>query len=115
MERSKAKEAGRKKAIRDKANALKDKPPRNAPTKEAIKQAGRYHALETAKKQLSEAQQAIAPDQEQQPYTAVDKVETYTANVVHEVIQPFPQLSVSKSFHSQRAYAAADGTGGQEA
>ena len=88
MERSKAKEAGRKKAIRDKANALKDKPPRNAPTKEAIKQAGRYHALETAKKQLSEAQQAIAPDQEQQPYTAVDKVETYTANVVHEVIQP---------------------------
>ena len=83
MERSKAKEAGRKKAIRDKANALKDKPPRKAPTKEAIKQAGRYHAIETAKKQLSEAQQAIAPDQEQQPYTA-----TYTANFVHEVIQP---------------------------
>ena len=55
---------------------------------EAIKQAGRYHAIETAKKQLSEAQQAIAPDQEQQPYTAVDKVESYTANIVHEVIQP---------------------------
>ena len=88
MERSKAKEAGRKKTIREKANALKDKPPRKAPTKEAIKQAGRYHAIETAKKQLSEAQQAIAPDQEQQPYTAVDKVESYTANVVHEVIQP---------------------------
>ena len=88
MERIKAKEAGRKKAIREKTNALKDKPPRKAPTKEAIKQAGRYHAIETAKKQLSEAQQAIAPDQEQQPYTAVDKVETYTANFVHEVIQP---------------------------
>ena len=88
MERSKAKEAGRRKTIREKANALKDKPPRKAPPKEAIKQAGRYHAIETAKKQLSEAQQAIAPDQEQQPYTAVDKVESYTANVVHEVIQP---------------------------
>ena len=88
MERSKAKEAGRKKAIREKANAVKDKPPRKAPTKEAIQQAGRYHAIETVKKQLSEAQQAIAPDQEQQPYTAVDKAESYTANIVHEVIQP---------------------------
>ena len=88
MERSKAKEAGRRKTIREKANALKDRPPRRAPTKEVIKQAGRYHAIETAKKQLSEVQQAIAPDQEQQPYTAVDKVETYTANIVHEVIQP---------------------------
>ena len=90
MERSKAKEAGRKKYIREKANALKDKPPRKAPAKEAIKQAGRYHAIETAKKQLSEAQQAIAPDQEQQPYTAVDKVETYTANAAHEVLQALP-------------------------
>ena len=90
MERSKAKEAGRKKAIREKANALKDKPPRKAPTKEAIKQAGRYHAIETARKQLIEAQQAIAPDREQQPNTAVDKVETYTANIVHEVSQALP-------------------------
>ena len=102
MERNKAKEAGRKKAIREKANALEDKPPRKAPAKEAIKQAGRYHAIETARKQLSEAQQAIAPDQEQQPYTAVDKVETYTANVVHEVIQP------------ERAYAARGHKGSAE-
>lgn len=87
MERSKAKEAGRKKTIREKANALKDKPPRKAPTKEAIKQAGRYHAIETAKKQLSEAQQAIAPDQEQQPYTAVDKVEDYAGSIVHELVR----------------------------
>ena len=92
MERSKAKEAGRRKVIREKANPLKEKSPRKAPAKEAIKQAGRYHAIETAKKQLTEAQQAIAPDQEQQPYTAVDKVESYTANVVHEVIQPPDQL-----------------------
>ena len=83
MERSKAKEAGRMKTIREKANALKDKPPRKAPTKEAIKQAGRYHAIETAKK-------AIAPEQDQQPYTAVDKVETYSANAAHEVLQALP-------------------------
>ena len=90
MERSKAKEAGRKTVIREKANALKDKPPRKAPTKEAIKQAGRYRAIETARKQLTEAQQAIVPDQAQQPYTAVDKVETYTANAAHEVLQALP-------------------------
>ncbi len=96
MERSKAKEAGRKKTIREKANALKDKPPRKAPAKEAIKQAGRYHAIETAKKQLSEAQQAIAPDQEQQPYTAVDKVEDYAGSIARNLVQlPVPTLERS--------------------
>ncbi len=96
MERSKAKEAGRRKYIREKANALKDKPPRKVPTKEAIKQAGRYHAIETAKKQLSEAQQAIAPEQDQQPYTAVDKVESYATDVAHEVLQSLPATTKSK-------------------
>jgi len=86
MERSKAKEAGRKKTIRDKADALKDKPPRKAPAKEAIKQAGRYHAIETATKQRSEAQQAIAPDQEHQPYTAVDKAEDYAGSIANGAI-----------------------------
>ena len=96
MERNKAKEAGRKKAIRDKADALKDKPPRKAPAKEAIKQAGRYHAIETAKKQLTEAQQAIAPDQEQQPYTAIDKVEDYAGSIAHDLVQlPVPTLERS--------------------
>lgn len=89
MERSKAKEAGRKKTIREKANALKDKPPRKVPTKEVIKQAGRYHAIETAKKQFSEAQQAIAPDREQQPYNAVDKVEDYASSIARDLVQ-FP-------------------------
>lgn len=96
MERSKAKEAGRKKTIREKANALKDKPPRKAPTKEVIKQAGRYHAIETVKKQLSEAQQAIAPDREQQPYTAVDKVEDYAGSIAHDVVQ-LPVLTLERS------------------
>ena len=96
MKHSNAKEAGRRKVIREKANALKEKLPRKAPTKEAIKQAGRYHAIETVRKQLSEARQAIVPDQEQQPYTAVDKVETYSANAAHEVLQSLPATTKSK-------------------
>ena len=93
MDRSTTKERGRRKLIRDRTNALKEKPPRKAPTKEAIKQAGRYHMIETAKKQFSEAQQAIAPDQEQQPYTAVDKVEAYAGSIAHDVVQlPVPTL-----------------------
>ena len=112
MERSKAKEAGRKKAIRDKADALKDKSPRKSPAKEAIKQAGRYHAIETARKQFTEAQQAIAPDREQQPYTAVDKVETYSANAAHEVLQSLPATTKSKQrsdnpFHGETDYRCA--------
>ena len=114
MERNKAKEAGRKKAIREKANALKDKPPRKAPTKEAIKQAGRYHAIETAKKQLTEAQQAIAPDQEQQPYTAVDKVEDYAGSIVSDLVQlPISaserrrQTAKKNAFHRETQKASA--------
>ena len=114
MEHSKAKEAGRKKTIREKANALKDKPPRKAPTKEAIKQAGRYHAIETAKMQFSEAQQAIAPDREQQPYTAVDKVEDYAGSIVNEAVQlPVSTLERSgrdakkNAFHRETQKASA--------
>ena len=114
MERSKAKEVGRRKAIREKTNALKDRPSRKAPTKETIKQAGRYHAIETAKKQLSEAQQAIAPDQEQQPYTAVDKVEDYAGSIVHEAVQlPIPaserrrQAAKKNAFHRETQKASA--------
>ena len=114
MERSKAKEAGRRKYNREKANALKDKPPRKAPTKKVIKQAGRYHAIETAKKQLSEAQQAIAPDQEQQPYTAVDKVEDYAGSIVNEAVQlPVSTLERSgrdakkNAFHRETQKASA--------
>lgn len=114
MERSKAKEARRKKYIREKANALKDRPPRKAPAKEAIKQAGRYHAIETAKKQLSEAQQAIAPDREQQPNTAVDKVEDYAGSIAHDLVQlPVPaserrrQAAKKNAFHRETQKASA--------
>ena len=105
MERSKAKEAGRKKTIREKANALKDKTPRKAPAKEVIKQAGRYHAIETAKKQFVEAQQTIAPDQEQQPYTAIDKVEDYAGSIAHDLVQlPVPTLERSGRKAKENAF-----------
>ena len=105
MERSKAKEAGRKKAIREKANALKDKPPRKAPAKEVIKQAGRYHAIETAKKQLNEAKQTVVPDQDQQPYNAVDKVEDYAGSIAHDVVQlPVPTLERSRREAKKNAF-----------
>ena len=111
MERSKANEAGRKKFVRERADALKDKPPRKAPSKEIIKQAGRYHAIETAKKQLNEAKQAVAPDQEQQPYTAVDKVESYSVNAAHEVLNNIPsgqrkhrQSTENNPFHGETDY-----------
>ena len=114
MDRSTIKESGRRKLIRDRANALKDKPPRKVPTKEAIKQAGRYHAIETAKKQFAEAQQTIAPDQEQQPYAAVDKVEDYAGSIVHEAVQlPIPaserrrQAAKKNAFHRETQKASA--------
>ena len=105
MEHSKAKEAGRKKTIRDKAHARKDKPPRKAPAKEAIKQAGRYHAIETAKKQLNEAKQTVVPDQDQQPYNAVDKVEDYAGSIAHDVVQlPVPTLERSRREAKKNAF-----------
>ena len=67
--------------------------------KEAIKQAGRYRAIETARKQLNEARQTVVPDQEQQPYTAVDKVEDYADSIVLEAVQ----LPVSTLEHHRQA------------
>ena len=90
MARSRAKEAGRKRLVREKADTLKERRPLKAPSKEIIKQAGRYRTMETARKQLNEAKQTIAPDQEQQPYTAVDKVERYSVNAAHNAWRALP-------------------------
>ena len=86
MERRKAKEAGRRKFIRDKAAALKKRPTRKGPAKEFIRQAGRQRAIEAAKKQLTEAQQTSTPEQEQQPYSAVNTVESVAAYGADELI-----------------------------
>ena len=109
MERSKAKEAGRRKVVREKANALEKKSPQKAPVSTVIKQAGRYRAIETTKKQLIEARQAVAPVQEQQPYTAVDKVESYTVNAAYEMLRALPPLTKERqrtdnSFHGETDY-----------
>ncbi len=87
MEKSRAKDAGRRKAVREKARALKDRKPRKSPASAVMKQAGRYRAIDTARKQLNEARQAIVPNQEQESYTATDKVETYAANAAHDVLR----------------------------
>ena len=86
MEQSKTKEAGRRKFIRDKAAVLKKQPAREGPTKEFIRQAGRQRAIEAAKKHLTEAQQTAALEQEQQPYSAVDTVESIAAYGADELI-----------------------------
>lgn len=108
MERSRAKEAGRKRLVREKADTLKERLPRKAPGKEIIKQAGRYRTIETARKQLNEAKQSIAPDQEQQPYTAVDKVERYSVNAAYNALRALPvgarkthSSVVDNSFHGE--------------
>ena len=81
------KEKGRGKLIQDKANALKKQPARKGPTKEFIRQAGRHRAIEAAKKQLIEAPQTAAQEQEQQPYSAVDTAESVAAYGAEELIQ----------------------------
>lgn len=113
MARSKAKEAGRKRLVRKKADILKKRPPRKAPGKEIIKQAGRYRTTETAKKQLNESKQTSAPDQEQQPYTAVDKVERYSVNAAHNTLRDLPVGARKKlrsagdnSFHGETDFEA---------
>lgn len=89
-------------------DTLKERLPKKAPDKEIIKQAGRYRTIETARKQLNEAKQTIAPDQEQQPYTAVDKVERYSVNAAHNTLRALPvgarkthSSVVDNSFHGE--------------
>ena len=60
------------------------------------------------KKQFAEAQQAIAPDREQQPNTAVDKVEDYAGSIAHDLVQlPVPaserrrQAAKKNAFHRE--------------
>lgn len=107
MEQRKTKEAGRRKLIRDKADALKKQPTRKGPTKEFIKQAGRRRAIEAAKKHLTEAQQTVTPEQEQQPYTAVETVESAAFYGADELIQYAEQPHTKQSgnvFHRETSF-----------
>lgn len=79
MDKRTIREAGRKKAVRDRVwERRQEQPCRKSGT--IMRQAGRYRAIDTAKKQVNEARDALIPEPDQEPYTATDKVETAAAN-----------------------------------
>ena len=87
-----------KEAVRGKH--IKEKPDSKLTPKAAMRRAGRYKAIEAARKQVQEAQQ-----QEQEPYSATDKVESYTAGAVHEIIR-YPRHE-NNPFHRETDYREA--------
>ena len=66
MDKHTIREAGRKKAVRDRAREYKQKQ-LHRKSSAIMRQAGRYRAIDTAKKQISEARQALTPEPEQEP------------------------------------------------
>ena len=58
-------ERKKKEAVRGKH--IKEKPDSKLTPKAAMRRAGRYKAIEAARKQVQEAQQSAAPQQEQEP------------------------------------------------
>ena len=91
-------ERKKKEAVRGKH--IKEKPDSKLTPKAAMRRAGRYKAIEAARKQVQEARQ-----QEQEPYSATDKVESYTAGAVHEVIR-YPRHE-NNPFHRETDYREA--------
>lgn len=95
MDKRTIREAGRKKAVHDTIREHKKNQPRRK-SSAIMRQAGRYRAIDTAKKQVNEARNALIPEPDQEPYTATDKVETAAANSVYEAMKialrkPTPQ------------------------
>ena len=87
-----------KEAVRGKH--IKEKPDSKLTPKAAMRRAGRYKAIEAARKQVQEAQQ-----QDQEPYSATNKVESYTAGTVHEIIH-YPRHE-NNPFHRETDYREA--------
>ena len=86
MDKRTIREAGRKKAVRDRVwERRQEQPCRKSGT--IMRQAGRYRAIDTAKKQVNEARNALTPEPDQEPYTATDKVETAVANSVYAAMK----------------------------
>ena len=96
-------ERKKKEAVRGKH--IKEKPDIKLTPKAAMLRAGRYKAIETARKQVQEAQQSAAPQQDQEPYSATDKLESYTAGAVHEIIH-YPRHE-NIPFHRETDYREA--------
>ena len=91
-------ERKKKEAVRGKH--IKEKPDSKLTPKAAMRRAGRYKAIEAARKQIQEARQ-----QEQEPYSATDMVESYTAGAVHEIIR-YPRHE-NNPFHRETDYREA--------
>jgi len=91
-------ERKKKEAVRGKH--IKEKPDSKLTPKAAMRRAGRYKAIEAARKQVQEAQQ-----QDQEPYSATDKVESYTVGAVHEIIR-YPRHE-NNPFHRETDYREA--------
>ena len=91
-------ERKKKEAVRGKH--IKEKPDSKLTPKAAMRRAGRYKAIEAARKQVQETQQ-----QEQEPYSATDKVESYTVGAAHEVIRY--QRHENNPFHRETDYREA--------
>jgi len=87
-----------KEAVRGKH--IKEKPDSKLTPKAVMRRAGRYKAIEAARKQVQEARQ-----QEQEPYSATDMVESYTAGAVHEIIR-YPRHE-NNPFHRETDYREA--------
>ena len=96
-------ERKKKEAVRGKH--IKEKPDSKLTPKAAMRRAGRYKAIEAARKQVQEVQQSAAPQQEQEPYSATDKLESYTAGAVHEIIR-YPRHE-NNPFHRETDYRGA--------
>ena len=88
-------EKKKKEAVRGKH--IKENPDSKLTPKAAMRRAGRYKAIEAARKQVQEAQQ-----QDQEPYSATDMVESYTAGAVHEIIR-YPRHETNP-FHRETDY-----------
>ena len=113
MDKRTIQDAGRKKAVSDRVRERRQKQPRRK-TSAIMRQAGRYRAIDTAKKQVNEARKALTPEPDQEPYTATDKVETAASNSVYEAMnialrKPTPQLLMRKEavkdYKSRRSMA----------
>ena len=77
---------------------------RAAPARKTIiGKMGRYRAMEAARKRLREARQAVSPEQEQQPYTAVDKVEGCASAAAHETVTAAARKPSSKELMRRAA------------
>ena len=96
-------ERKKKEAVRGKH--IKEKMDSKLTPKAAMRHAGRYKAIEAARKQVQAAQKSAAPQQDQEPYSATDKVESYTAGAVHEIIH-YPRHE-NNPFHRETDYREA--------